>query len=215
MTRLLAGLVACCAALVVASPSVGAPDGGAQARISIFARPTVIGWAESALLYGTARGAGAQDIVRVDVKECGSARFRPFVEAHALAGGGWSTPVGVGVTATYRAVWRGRASAAVTIRQRANVVLERRRSGSGFVVSVSGMRSLWRKQVLVQRRQSGGWRTIRRVVLTDSVSSSGRVSVSQANLRLSVAKGTPLRALLPGNQAAPCYVESVSRTVRA
>jgi hypothetical protein len=186
----------------------------AQSRITIFARPTVVGWAEYAQLYGAAPGASHDDIVRIEVRECGSTFFKTFVELHPSSGGGWSTPAGSAVTATYRATWRGRRSSAVTIRQRANVGLERRRSGNGFVASVTARRSFWRRQVLIQRRTRGGWETLRRLVLSDSVESSGTVSASQVTFRLAVPRGTILRALLPANQARPCYVESVSRTVR-
>jgi hypothetical protein len=187
----------------------------AQSRVTIFARPTVVGWTEYAQLFGAAPGATHQDIVRVEVRECGSNFFQTYVELHPSSGGGWSTPAGSAITATYRAVWRGRMSARVTIRQRANVALERRRSGGGFIVAVSAKRSFWRKHVVVQRRTRGGWETVRRLVLSDSVESTGTVSASQATFRLAVPRGTTLRALLPAAEAGPCYVESVSKTVRA
>lgn len=186
----------------------------AQSRVTIFARPTVIGWTESAQLYGAAPGASHNDIVRIEVRECGSTFFKTFVELHPSSGGGWSTPAGSAITATYRAVFRSRTSAAVKIRQRAHVVLERRRSGKGFVVAVTAKRSLWRKTALLQRRHRRGWETVRPLVLTDSVESTGRVSASQATFRLVVPRGTVLRAVLPAAQAGPCYVESVSKVVR-
>jgi hypothetical protein len=103
----------------------------------------------------------------------------------------------------------------VTIRQGANVGLERKRSGPGFTVSVAAKRSFWRKPVQIQRRQGGSWRTIRTVRLTESASSTGVVSVSTADVRLAVARGTMLRAFLPAAQAKPCYVASTSRPIRA
>jgi len=213
LSRLLLAAVAG-AMLLVVPPSLGADRAASQSRVTIFARPTVIDWATSAQLYGAAPGASHDDVVTIQVRECGSSFFKTFVELHPSAGGGWSTPAGSSITATYRASWNNRTSAAVTIRQRANVRLERRRSGSGFVVAVAGKRSFWRKQVLIERRQAGRWQLVRRVVLTDSVGSTGTVSVSQATFRLGVPKGTVLRAFLPAAQARPCYVASVSRTVR-
>lgn len=200
------------AAAVLAAPAALGSD--VQSRMTIFARPTVIGWTEYAQLYGTAPGAGHDDIVTIEVRECGSTAFQTFVELHPSSGGGWSTQAGSAVTATYRASWRGRTSASVTIRQRASVLLERKRSGDGFTVSVIARRSFWRRPVLLQRRTRAGWQTVRRVVLTDSVRSTGRVSVSAATVQPRVPRGTVLRALLPGVQAGPCYVESASRAVR-
>ena len=206
-------------ALLAAVPSAfGAPrepDAAAQARITIFARPTVVDWAEPATLYGAAPGAGHDDVVTIEVRECGSNFFRTFAELHPSTGGGWTTPAGSAITSTYRATWRNETSATVTIRQGANVVLERRRSGGGFNVAVSGKRSFWRRTVEVQRRQRGAWRTVKSVRLTSSASSTGVVSVSTATFRLAVPRGTSLRAFLPAAHAAPCYVASTSRPIRA
>jgi hypothetical protein len=206
-------------ALLAAVPSAFGSSGGrdvaAQAQITIFARPTVVGWAEYATLYGAAPGAGHDDVVTIEVRECGSTFFRTFAELHPSAGGGWTTPAGSAVTSTYRATWGNATSATVTIRQGANVGLERRRSGGGFNVAVSGKRSFWRRTVEIQRRRGSSWRTVKTVRLTDSASSTGVVSVSTATFRLTVPKGTALRAFLPASQAAPCYIASTSRPIRA
>jgi hypothetical protein len=202
-------------ALVVLVSAHAGSTATSQARVTIFARPTVLGWAESAQLFGVARGAGAESIVTVEVKECGSSTFRGYAEAHVNAGGGWSMDVATAVTSTFRAAWRGTRSSPVIVRQRASVTLARTRSGPGFVVAVVSKRSLWRKKVDIQRRQGGAWRILRTVRLTDSVRSTGSVSASEARFRLSVPKGALLRARLPRSEARPCYVESVSRTVRA
>jgi hypothetical protein len=200
------------AALAGVSNASTAPT---QTRMTISARPTVLAWAESAQLFGVARGAGPESVVTVEVKECGSSTFREYAEAHVNAGGGWSMDVATAVTSTYRASWRDARSAPVTIRQRASVTLARSRAGSGFVVSVISKRSLWRKKVEVQRRSGGAWRPVRTVRLTDSVRSTGQVSASEARLRLPVPKGALLRARLSLAEARPCYLESVSRVVRA
>jgi hypothetical protein len=183
--------------------------------VTIFARPTQVGWAEGAQLFGTARGAGPDDTVAIEVRECGSGSFRAYAEAHASAGGGWALPVGTSATSAFRARWRGSTSPTVTIRQAASVTLARKRSGTAFVVSVISRRSMWRKKVEIQRRQSGSWRTVRTVTLTDSVRSTGTVSVSQATFRLLLPSRTQLRAVLPAAAARPCYTESMSRIVRA
>ena len=196
------------------STSVGAAPAAVSQSVTIFARPTVVGWAQGAQLFGTARGAGPDDTVTIQAKECGSPSFGTYAEAHVGAGGGWSMDAGTGVTTTFRAVWRGFTSTQVTVRQAANVSLEQRRTGRGLVVGVVAKRSFWRKTVQIQRRQSGRWRTVRTVRLTDSVRSTGSVSASEARFRLSVPAGTSLRAVLPAAQARPCYVQSVSRTVR-
>jgi hypothetical protein len=212
MGRLALAAVALLAALAAVTDVSSALT---QARMTITARPTVLAWAESAQLLGLARGAGPESVVKVEVKECGSSTFREYAEAHVNAGGGWSMDVTTAVTSMYRAAWRDTRSAPVTIRQRASVLLARERSGAGFVVSVISKRSLWRKRVEVQRRVGSAWRSVRTLRLSDSVDSTGQVSASEARFHLSVPKGTLLRARLPLAEARPCYVESVSRVVRA
>lgn len=204
-------IVASACFALFASSATGEPG----ARVTMFARPVVVDWAQSATLFGAAAGAGPADVVKVETKECGSDVFRPYVEAHVSVGGGWSAEAAPGVTSTFRVVWRGSASNQVTIRQRAKVVLTPRRAGPGYTAAVVGRRSAWRKRVVVERRVERTWRAVKSVVLADSVRSTGTVSVSQATFRLSVPKGTQLRAVLPLAQAKPCYVRSVSRTVRA
>jgi hypothetical protein len=182
--------------------------------VTIFARPTVLGWNDLTTLFGTARGAGPQDVVAIEARECGSGFFRTLVEAHVNAGGGWTTDMGTLVTTTLRARFRGAVSPGVRISKQAGVSLVRKRSGPGFVVAVTAKRSFWRKRVEIQRRQGSAWRTVRTVVLTDSVRSTGLVSASEATFRLAVPNGTRLRALVPAAQARPCYVQSVSRVLR-
>ncbi len=206
-------LAAVVVALLVYTPAA-AESAATQARITIFARPTTVGWAQTATLFGAAEGARHEDVVVIESKDCGSSFFRAFVELHPSSGGGWTTPVGTGITSTFRAVWKNATSQQVTIRQGANVQLARERSGGRFVVSVSAKRSFWRKRVEIERRASGKWRPVRQLVLTDSVTSTGVVSVSEARFRLAVPKGSMLRAVLPTAQAKPCYVASASKTMR-
>jgi hypothetical protein len=206
------GLVAA-AAVLVHTPAA-AESVTAQARMTIFARPTTVGWAQTATLYGAAEGARHEDVVVIESKDCGSSFFRTFAELHPSPGGGWTTPAGTLITSTFRAVWKNATSAQVTIRQGANVQLARERSGSRFVVFVSAKRSFWRKRVQIERRASGKWRPVRQIVLTDSVSSEGIVSFSEARFRLPVPKGSMLRAVLPAAKAKPCYVASTSKVLR-
>jgi hypothetical protein len=202
------------AAAALALHASAASSAGSQS-VTIFARPTVLGWNDLTTLSGAARGAGPLDVVEVQARECGSGFFRTLVEAHVNAGGGWTTGMGAMATTTFRARWKGAVSPGVTVRKRAGVSLVRKRSGPGFVVAVTAKRSFWRKRVEIQRRQGGSWRAARTVVLTDSVRSTGVVSASEATFRLAVPRGTQLRARVPLTEAQPCYVESVSRVLRA
>jgi hypothetical protein len=207
--------VALAAVALLAHGSASARPSAEAQSVTIFARPTVLGWNDLTTLSGAARGAGPQDIVEVQARECGSGFFRTLVEAHVNAGGGWATDMGAMATTTFRAGWKGAVSPGVTVRKRAGVSLVRKRSGPAFVVAVTAKRSFWRKRVEIQRRMGGSWRAVKTVVLSDSVRSTGVVSASEATFRLAVPRGTQLRARVPLAEAQPCYVESVSRVLRA
>lgn len=185
-----------------------------QASVTLFARPTTIRWAQPVELYGAARGARPGELVRIEQKECGVPSYQTLVETHASEGGGWSISTGLLLTTTFRAVFRDQRSNAVTVRQSPNVVLERERAGKRFVVTVTARKSFWRKRVLIQRRAGRSWQTLRRVTLTDSLALSGTLSGSQEVFPLRVPRATLLRAVVPTDQARPCYVSGASRVVR-
>ena len=186
----------------------------ASDRVTLFARPTVAGWTTPVTLFGSVDSGRGGETVSVQAKDCGSQFFKSEAEIETRDGGGWSIQFSSGINTVVRAVWNGSASAQVAIRQRQFVFLDRQRSGSGFRVGVSGKRSFWHKKVVIQRRQSRGWTTVKTVVLTDSRTASGSLSWTEAKFGLDVPKGTFVRAVLPLSQARPCYLAGVSRTVR-
>jgi hypothetical protein len=187
----------------------------AAERVTIFARPTVLGAPGSiATVFGSVDNGRAGETVTIQAKDCGSSFFRTAAETETHSGGGWSIQFSSGINTTVRAVWKDSSSTQVAIRQRANVFLDKQRSGRGLRVGVGGKRSFWRKKVDIQRRQGGSWKTVKSVVLTDSSTSSGSGSWTEAKFRLAVPNGTPVRAVLPLAEARPCYLPGVSRTVR-
>lgn len=174
-------------------------------RVTIFARPTVIG-EEPVSVYGSVDSGRAGEEVTIQAKDCGSSFFRAFAGATTQDGGGWSTVIFTRINTTLRAVWNDAASRQVTVRFRTPIHLQRTRRGAGFRVGVIGVRkSFWHKRVLVQRRRDGRWTTVKTVVLT---------APGYTEFSLSVPKGTLLRAVMPLSQAKPCYLGGVSRTLR-
>jgi hypothetical protein len=122
-------------------------------------------------------------------------------------GGRWTVQWwGPHISTTLRAVWKDNASAPVTVWKRATVYLRKSSRGRFLTGAWGGGGVFWRKHVLVQRRAQGAWKTVKKVVLTDS---GGRTY-----FRLSVPKGSLLRAVLPTAQAKPCFVQGVSPTLR-
>ncbi|HEY4620802.1 MAG TPA: hypothetical protein VIG93_03815, partial [Gaiellaceae bacterium] len=106
----------------------------------------------------------------IQAKDCGQRFFTGVASATTRAGGAWTEEYFPAITTTFRAVWKGAASAHVTVRLHPRVSLFQR-SPRRFEVFVGG--AFWRKSVLIQRRQQGSWATVKSVVLTDTYSQPG------------------------------------------
>jgi hypothetical protein len=187
----------------------------ASDQVTIFARPTIIPARDPwTTIYGSVASTRAGEPITIQAKDCGSDFFRVVDDAATSEGGGWSTRYSPGISTTLRAVWNGRASNQVSVRQRPWVSLLRLSRGPWHVSVGSTPRggmpggiqsSFWGRRVTLQRfNQRSGWRPIKRVVLR----SDG------AEFALSLPKGTLIRAVLPLSEARPCYLEGVSFTVR-
>jgi hypothetical protein len=191
--------------VAIASGAVAARD-----QVTIEARPTVTRWLQSITLVGSVDTRRAEEIVTIQAKDCGQQTFREVESARTSEGGGWATQASILTTTTFRAVWDGRTSSQVTVRARPGVLL-RRRSANLYDVRVQGSGGsspFWRKRVLLQQldRRLGSWRTVKRVVLTQSTENT--------TFRASVPKGSVVRAVLPLSQARPCYLAGYSSQVR-
>jgi hypothetical protein len=193
-------------------------------RVTIFARPTLLGRGQTLMLFGSADTGRADEVVTIEAKDCGQSSFQGIAAVRTREGGGWSTEFvnpGVlnrGVTATFRAVWNDHKSTPITVQARAQVQLRRRGgSSSRFSVFVSGRAQFWRRQIVIERfdRRNGSWKAIKKVVLTRTASHPGSPSVSSyEDFRLAVPKGTLIRAFFPLSQARPCYLAGYSQLVR-
>jgi hypothetical protein len=186
----------------------------ASERVTVFARPSVVEAGEYFTLFGSVDSGGANEVVDIEARECGSSSsfFLGVVATRTEEGGSWSTRrYAPRITTSFRAVWKGTASAQVSVGRRASVGL--RRVGSGrFEVSVGG-RQFWRKHVLIQRfdRRLGTWKTVRKVVLKEQSTTPGAF----ARFTARVPAGTLVRAVVPSSQTRPCYVSATSAQVRA
>ena len=200
---------------LVLQPSAGANSIGAVAvseRVTLLARPTVLAASQATTLFGSVDNGRAGEIVTIQAKDCGQRFFTGISSATTRDGGAWTEEYFPAITTTFRAVWKGAASAQVTVRLHPRVSLFQR-SPRRFEIFVGG--AFWRKSVLIQRRQQGSWKTVRSVLLTDTYSQPGsRFATTGATFGASYSKGTQIRAVLPLSQARPCYLAGVSNTVR-
>jgi hypothetical protein len=192
----------------------------ASDRVTIAARPSVVGWngrsPSTVTLFGSVDNGRAGESVEVQARDCGQSFFRVVDGATTVEGGGWSTEYFPGISTTVRAVWNGASSSQITVRHRAFASL-RRLGPKLFEAGVSARASLWRRKMLIQRldRKLGTWKTVRSVVLTHQEGGGPSTFVSfSAEFRTSVPEGTTLRAVLPASQARPCYLSGTSLPVR-
>jgi hypothetical protein len=185
-------------------------------QMTIFARPTVLAAPPNHVLtlFGTVDNGKAGELVDIQAKDCGQQFFRGVAGTTTGDGGRYEVQYDPLVTTTVRAVSDGKASAAVKVRHLAMVGMTRLpRKGQVFRIGVSGKWTFWHKRVQVQQRKSGRWTTIRSVLLTESGQGPG-ISGFWGYAKLSVPRGTRLRAVVSKSQAKPCYSAATSGVVK-
>jgi hypothetical protein len=180
------------------------------------ARPLDLARDRRLTLYGTT-GGGAKEIVTLEARDCGQAGYQKVADVETVFGGSWSWEFFYpGITADVRAVWRGRRSAPVTLRDRAFVEL-RPRGGGSYVVGVRAKFPFVGRRVELQRLRpgGGGWTTLRTARLQRSGAPPGTTYVySTTRVRLAAPAGSLIRAVFPRSQAAPCYLAGYSNLLR-
>lgn len=181
-------------------------------QVTIAARPTIAPPDGSITLFGSIdTGKEGEEIV-IQSKDCGQRDFRTVAGARSSDGGGWSVEYFPGISTSLRAVWNGRASAQVGVKQRAPLrFFSRPFDRTRFFVAVVARVTFVQKKVTIQTfdRRVGRWRLYRSIVLTEQ---EGRWSSSEFTAR--VPRGARLRAVLPRSQARPCYLPGTSPTVQ-
>jgi hypothetical protein len=203
--------------LAIASALTGVAVVGAHAqsdRVALQVRPTKLGPVQNALLLGGVSSGGTGETVVVQAKDCGLSSFRNVLVVTTGPGGRWQREYGPGVNTVLRARWRGVVSAPVAVSQAPLLQLDQL-SSREYEVGVGSVGHMWRKRVKIQRRTGSSWETLRSVVLTETYSSPGQSGVwTDADFTLSVPVGSVLRAVLPADQARPCYLPTASSPVR-
>jgi hypothetical protein len=207
--------LALAALAVIAALATAPADGRANAQVSLNARPTTLGWSQTATLFGAVDSREADQRVTIEAKRCPLTSFTEVAVVVTGDGGNFNTTFGAGVNTTIRAVWRNATSAPVELRQTPRLQLDKR-GRNRFEVGVASQGQLWRKKVQVQRRAGGKWVNVKTVVLSDTQGSTGQAFVwIEAEFQAKVPRRSSVRAVLPASQARPCYLAAVSNTVRA
>jgi len=187
----------------------------APERVTLSARPTSLRWSQPATLFGAISSSKADEEVTLQAKDCGQKTFTGVAAILTHAGGSYSTDFGRAINSTIRAVWNGEASPPIVLKQQPSVFIRKRDDGR-IAIGIGSRWTFWHKHVLLQRRVGSRWVTVKRVLLTDSFAHAGTGStVVLGEVRPGVPRGSVLRAMLPADQAKPCYLPAASDTVRA
>lgn len=205
-----------CCALAVAGTMTAAQ--AAESPVTLEASPRVSGGiglssGEPIGLRGRVSGGANGDIVRITARQCGLTVFQLLYETHVERDGTFSGHAGALVKTDFRAEWKEKVSAPVTVQARPSVRLaqvSRRR----FRVEVVALRYFQEARFQLQRYAGGRWVTIKRPRLVRAFP-AGQFLWTTGEVVATVAKGTNLRAVLPRSQTGACYIAGISNVLRA
>jgi hypothetical protein len=187
----------------------------APERVTLNARPTKLRWAQGSTLFGAVSSGKADEEVTLQAKDCGQRTFTGVAAILTHEGGTWTTQFARGINSTIRAVWKGEASATIELRQQPRVELQRR-PGGRWAIGIGSRWQFWHKKALLQRRVGSKWTTLKTVLLTDVNAHAGTGSTwTEEEFKFRAPRGSVLRAMLPPDQAKPCYLAAASATVRS
>jgi hypothetical protein len=190
----------------------------AESPVTLQASPRVSGGiglssGEPIGLLGRVSGGADGDVVRITARQCGLTVFQLLFETHVERDGTFTGHAGAPVRTDFRAEWKGKFSAPVTVQSRPSVRLAqvaRRR----FRVEVVALRYFRQAQFQLQRYAGGRWATIKRARLGRSFH-AGQFLWTTGEVAAAVGKGTSLRAVLPRSQTGACYIAGISNVLRA
>lgn len=153
-------------------------------------------YGDTFLLSGTVDREGAGRVVIVLARPHGRAAYTEVGRVRTTAGGRWRYTARPLIRTLYRARIGQLQSAPVLVRVEPRITL--RGSRGRFTATVRAARSFSGKFVVLQRRTSGPWRDVRRLVLDDRSATAFRFSPSAAQ--------TQIRLVMPTSQVGSGYV---------
>lgn len=156
----------------------------------------------------------ANEYVTIMAQRCGARSSTAFYGASTQEGGSWSAETWERGDATYRALWNGRLSEPVRLRieskLRINITRQPRQRFHVGVFTNNSPQSMHGRLVELQRLSGGRWTRVRRERLVAYGSAGyGGGYVITVKVRT---RGLRMRILVPEESAAPCFVETASKT---
>jgi hypothetical protein len=183
-------------ALVAGAAGVGVSMAAAQAGGALL-------YGDTFVLSGNVEDGGAGRTVVVLARPHGRQSFAEVGRVRTTAGGRWRYSARPSLRTVYRARIGRLLSAPVAVNVEPRIVLQGERGR--FTARVRAARSLAGRFVFLQRRTSGSWENVRRLVLDDS--SSTRFGFTHSRT------GTEIRLLMPLSQVGHGYVQARSGVI--
>jgi hypothetical protein len=202
MRRNVAFLAGVLVALLVAA---GATAARPAVTISL-SRPSVV-FGGSVKLSGKVSDNKAGESVQVMTEAFPATSFSALASpVSTTSGGHWTDSVTPSIQTSYQATWKGATSRTVTVKVHPMVTLTLVNLASGtFSTKVTAARSFTGKFVNVQRLTTSGVVTVKKVKLGSNSSATFHVRLHAGRNRL--------RVVMPTAQAAPGYINGVSKVL--
>jgi hypothetical protein len=169
----------------------------------------------TATLSGVASGAGQGDFVTLEKKHCGpTTEFGSWETAPTSSSGSWSLSIDTPIfqAESFRARWRGAVTDPVTIRFPASIIPwpKPRRVWSIEINTLPTGQSLAGKFIELERQTPRGWVLVGRARMKQIPPDRLHRGQWYYGARFTVRqRGLRLRAVLPEESAAPCFLRSV------
>jgi hypothetical protein len=161
-------------------------------------------------LFGTVPGAGANQEVIIEAKECGASSYVLVERTRTNASGAYRVERAVPLRTSFRARARGTVSAAVTVQTRPGVRFEHE-GGRRYNVWIIAHRFFDGRRGRLERFDSAGqrWVLVKRVTIRRQ-SNPGSFAQTGARFTAPAKRGWTVRFVLPRDQARPCYLAGYS-----
>jgi len=196
----------------------------APATVSVSANPKLMNYGNTTTLSGSLSTGVANQKVDILAQPCGDTAAKVIGNATTTTGGTFSFQHQSTLTTVYQARYKPATgvaitSAPITVSVRPIVLLSRVASHK-FSVQVVAVQSFVGKAVLFQRWVAARhrWNTVKTVFLgtrAPGTSPLAGSTVSKTTFKAGLRAGLRVRAVLPAGQAAPCYLNATSHTVRS
>jgi hypothetical protein len=198
----------------------------ALAAVAAAAPPATVTLASSApsVLYGTqVKLTGelstkkANQPISIMETVCGSTHQTKATTVKTVANGAYSASVTPTSGTSYQATFKSSKSPAVAVTVRPLLELKRVAAGSYTAKATAGQ-ALTGKFVLFQRYRvlKKRWVQVKRIALGPAVPGATKPAmVSSVSFKAKLPRGTRVRVMITKVQAAPCYVTSASKSLRA